>query len=153
MLCAMTDQNTHTTVAAPAARELTPNAQAPCSRRDRWISLCDLLSEAVLDASREALTPACPAADRLDAMKEIVTVAHRLFALERALADTPQLAGDGVGSIDLAAFQERLDELLRTTDGCTGETSAGHTADAAGAGVGDDVTVGPGFGDAPDLPL
>jgi len=153
MLCAMTDPNTHTTVAAPAAGELTPDAQPPGSRRDRWISLCDLLSDAVLDVSHEALTPASPAADRLDAMKEIVTVAHRLFALERALADTPQLAGDGAGSIDLAAFQERLNELLGSADRHISAASARNTSDSAGDGSGTDAAASADSGAVPDLPL
>ncbi len=89
----------------------TPRPQR--SRLGRWITLSDELSSALLEAAREALTNGGSALDRIDAMKEIVTVGHRLFALERVLADTPRLAGDGALGVNQALVAQRLEEFLQ----------------------------------------
>ncbi len=82
------------------------------SRRSRWIELCDLLSGAVLAVARESLTCSRAPDDRLDALKEIVTVAQRLFMLERALAGTMDLAGDETMTFDAATLADRLRAFL-----------------------------------------
>lgn len=82
------------------------------SRLHRWITLCDELSCALLATSRNLLANAGNAEERLDYLKELVTVGHRLFALERSLADTSELAGDASRGTDGEALHPHLGRLL-----------------------------------------
>lgn len=89
------------------------------TRFHRWITLCDELSTALLSTSRELLVNVGNAEERLGHLKELVTVGHRLFALERALADTSKLAGDaslGTEGEALAPHLGRLLELVQKLD-------------------------------------
>ncbi|MGB9691413.1 MAG: hypothetical protein ACPL7D_04530 [Candidatus Sumerlaeaceae bacterium] len=88
---------------------------SPSPRFTRWITLCDELSLALLEAAREALRQSTQPLDRVDALKEIVTVGHRLFTLERALAITPRLAGEQESTSNPAILAQRFEEFLRMT--------------------------------------
>ncbi|MCX7625455.1 MAG: hypothetical protein N2Z21_04515 [Candidatus Sumerlaeaceae bacterium] len=93
--------------------ELSLSKDGQCfSRLDRWITLCDELSTALLSTSRNLVASECSVDERLDYLKELVTVGHRLFALERALADTPKLAGDVQPAPDEETFQPLLAQLI-----------------------------------------
>lgn len=104
---------------------------AAASRRGRWVALCDALLLALTTNSHASIETAQTPLERLDALKDAVSVAHRLFALERALAETPELASDAPAAPLLPAFADRLAEwITRPPDelGTPGSSATGLEA-------------------------
>lgn len=91
----------------------TTNPEIPSveTRSTQWIDLCAFLLNSLSGTAKEALQAASDHDARLDILKDVVTTAHRLFSLERALADKPTLAGENAPS-EFGAVGDRLRQFL-----------------------------------------
>lgn len=133
----------------------TGQTDVPPSRLSRWVAFCDELSAALLATSRQLLAASADANERLDHLKELVNIGHRLFALERTLAATPALAGDAAAPTNSVELGEQIAQFLQLARqisaphenllaGCEAEVAATEFSPAApGAdlsrGSGDDL--------------
>lgn len=93
---------------------------------DLWRGLADMLLDALAEESRAVLAnPDSPTA-RLDAVKDIVAIAQRLFALDKAIPAPPDPAAVQRGFVPAVdEISSQLDEVHRLVcDGSVAEASA-----------------------------